>query len=547
MNRYRHAPDDITARDELLLEAAAKGHTHHELVPIRCGPRVTIYACRDAIRFGEDPATAVRLGMSAAGQWRLLRELRLILHTPRTSDATDRTALSTGGLVGPFVREHLGIRSDRESMTTSAMVRHSDRIDLDLAQMKTDDAVVSSWKRRVLWAPRPGYYAHYGWSLPVERRVGEPSLTEGTLRVVQRLERAHSATTFADYSEFVDGVAELAELDGRTVDVRDIMTGVYGGEPAREVSHVGRLETWVPDYAPGPFELWVPVPRSLASAARPTLRLTTPYTRGEAVRDLQRAIGATADGVFGPATERAVRSFQRGRGLVEDGVVGPSTWQALDEQVDDGEVLVELGTTTRPAPASEPCPDTVPSPPRSLEPRIYTTEEWGARPAPKRSLAPSVGIVLHHMASPNREPRPTYEGELRVAKYLARACQIDHASRGWGDTGQHFTVTRGGLILEGRVGTLEAARRGMVVHGAHAGAAANADHWGIECEGTYHIEWLMTEAQWEALVRLVRWLLEVGSLSDGSITPHKRWSPTGCPGLLADRIPDLRAAVSVSA
>jgi hypothetical protein len=52
-------------------------------------------------------------------------------------------------------------------------------------------------------------------------------------------------------------------------------------------------------------------------------------SRGPDVRRLQRAIGVSADGIFGARTERALRRWQRSHGLVADGIAGPSTRAAL--------------------------------------------------------------------------------------------------------------------------------------------------------------------------------------------------------------------------
>ena len=51
--------------------------------------------------------------------------------------------------------------------------------------------------------------------------------------------------------------------------------------------------------------------------------------RGHSVKSLQRLLRLNADGVFGPATERALKRFQRRHKLTADGVAGPATWAAL--------------------------------------------------------------------------------------------------------------------------------------------------------------------------------------------------------------------------
>jgi peptidoglycan hydrolase-like protein with peptidoglycan-binding domain len=48
-------------------------------------------------------------------------------------------------------------------------------------------------------------------------------------------------------------------------------------------------------------------------------------TRGDTVKKLQQKLGITADGAFGPGTEKAVREYQQKNGLVVDGAAGPAT------------------------------------------------------------------------------------------------------------------------------------------------------------------------------------------------------------------------------
>jgi hypothetical protein len=63
-----------------------------------------------------------------------------------------------------------------------------------------------------------------------------------------------------------------------------------------------------------------------AAQALPTLE---PGDEGRSVKRLQRALGLTADGLFGDGTARVVRRFQRTHDIEADGVVGPATWRML--------------------------------------------------------------------------------------------------------------------------------------------------------------------------------------------------------------------------
>jgi len=52
-------------------------------------------------------------------------------------------------------------------------------------------------------------------------------------------------------------------------------------------------------------------------------------SKGDDVKKLQEKLGLSADGSFGPGTEKAVKEWQSANGLVADGIVGDGTWSKL--------------------------------------------------------------------------------------------------------------------------------------------------------------------------------------------------------------------------
>lgn len=70
-------------------------------------------------------------------------------------------------------------------------------------------------------------------------------------------------------------------------------------------------------------------PIAVVGSPRPMLRQGM---SGPDVKDLQRLLGVTVDGSFGPRTRGAVVMFQRRKQLLPDGNVGRMTWAALASQ-----------------------------------------------------------------------------------------------------------------------------------------------------------------------------------------------------------------------
>ncbi|MET9585624.1 N-acetylmuramoyl-L-alanine amidase [Streptomyces sp. NPDC006539] len=162
-------------------------------------------------------------------------------------------------------------------------------------------------------------------------------------------------------------------------------------------------------------------------------------------------------------------------------------------------------------------------------PWIIDCDSWGARP-PSSTIQITGNttnkIILHHMAFPNVTD---YSREHAVQ--LAQDCQDLHMdTNGWADTGQHFTVSRGGYVLEGRHRSLETLEAGEhQVTAAHC-PGENGNAIGIENEGTYITE-TPPEALLDSLVELCTAVCRKFGLNAWDVFGHWDFRETDCPGI----------------
>jgi putative chitinase len=64
-------------------------------------------------------------------------------------------------------------------------------------------------------------------------------------------------------------------------------------------------------------------------------------SKGEDVKKLQAKLGTTADGSFGPGTEKLVKEWQSANGLTADGIVGDGTWSKMFSSTQPVQVVKE--------------------------------------------------------------------------------------------------------------------------------------------------------------------------------------------------------------
>lgn len=176
------------------------------------------------------------------------------------------------------------------------------------------------------------------------------------------------------------------------------------------------------------------------------------------------------------------------------------------------------------------------------QPVIANCATWGARPP--SSPVSVVGsrpnkIIVHHTAFPN-----STDYSLAHAYANSREIQNLHMDgNGWLDSGQHFTNSRGGQLTEGRHGSLYALLHGQsMVQGAHC-VGQNSQAIGIENDGIY-VDVQPPRALWDSLVAFCAFTCQQYGIPASQIYGHKDFASTQCPGLLHDRLPELRTAVA---
>ena len=173
-----------------------------------------------------------------------------------------------------------------------------------------------------------------------------------------------------------------------------------------------------------------------------------------------------------------VAMVRRARWVVDDGWGTVGTRSVAGEAsllgglaLAGGGLLGRLGPGTRPR--------------RSSAPPIIGCDGWGARPS--RRGRPGLRPAAREDPRAPHGHAERHDHSAGAAVVLARAIQNFHMDRrGWPDTGQHFTVSRGGVRARGPPPQpgVPARRARQQVEGAHC-TGQNVVAVGIENEGTY--------------------------------------------------------------
>ena len=173
------------------------------------------------------------------------------------------------------------------------------------------------------------------------------------------------------------------------------------------------------------------------------------------------------------------------------------------------------------------------------EPNIFSTAAWDARPPSSPvTLAGNDPnkIIVHHTAFPNT-PDTGESGSFAIAHEIQN---LHMDTNGWIDSGQQFTISRTGIIMEGRHRSLERLEAGSdMVVGAQC-VGQNFESIGIENNGTY-TSVKPPALLYDSLVSLCSYICYKYGLDPSEIYGHRDFNDTECPGdKLYAMLPKLR-------
>lgn len=137
--------------------------------------------------------------------------------------------------------------------------------------------------------------------------------------------------TFVNLSNIHVGTGKMSiSLDGKLVQKVD---GFYQADPSTK-QNTTYMPIWYVMQAlnrSGFASHWDGTNWNLTGPAKAVVQMPTltQGARGTVVKTLQKDLGITVDGIFGPNTTAAVKKFQTAHKLAADGVVGSKTWAAL--------------------------------------------------------------------------------------------------------------------------------------------------------------------------------------------------------------------------